>query len=187
MSTEREYGNMMKLFTKNKKKKDNKGFSLVELIVVIAIMAILAVALAPRLIHYLDKARKSNDNQVIDVAAQAIQTSIVDDKLYKKIKSEKGNWFVVASGTTDALTYDTTNANLKPLVEEIANVVSGDTTTKINLQSDDADVSGTNYIIAKFDNQYDFEVRLYYAKNTLTNVATPGNSDTADYFAQNSK
>ena len=36
------------------KKTNNKGFSLVELIIVIAIMAILAGAIAPALIRYID-------------------------------------------------------------------------------------------------------------------------------------
>lgn len=42
-------------------KQNQKGFSLVELIIVIAIMAILAGAIAPALIRYIDKGRKSSD------------------------------------------------------------------------------------------------------------------------------
>lgn len=44
----------------------NRGFSLVELIIVIAIMAILAGALAPMLIKYIEKAKKSADIQSAD-------------------------------------------------------------------------------------------------------------------------
>lgn len=42
-------------------KRKNKGFSMVELIIVIAIMAILAAALAPALIKYIRKARRTRD------------------------------------------------------------------------------------------------------------------------------
>ena len=38
---------------KREKKMDNRGFSLVELIIVIAIMAVLIVALAPQYLKYL--------------------------------------------------------------------------------------------------------------------------------------
>lgn len=47
------------------KRLNNKGFSLVELIVVIAIMAILAVTLAPKLTQYIDKARRAGDQEAI--------------------------------------------------------------------------------------------------------------------------
>lgn len=46
--------------------KRSEGFSLVELIIVIAIMAILAGALAPALIKYINKARRSADIQNAD-------------------------------------------------------------------------------------------------------------------------
>lgn len=42
-------------------KRNNRGFSMVELIIVIAIMAILAAALAPTLIKYVKKARRARD------------------------------------------------------------------------------------------------------------------------------
>lgn len=42
-------------------KRNNKGFSLVELIIVIAIMAILAGVLAPQFVKYIGRSRISTD------------------------------------------------------------------------------------------------------------------------------
>ena len=42
-----------------KSKSNNKGFTLVELIIVIAIMALLAASIAPSVIRYIEKARKT--------------------------------------------------------------------------------------------------------------------------------
>lgn len=59
-------------------KNDNKGFSLIELIVVIAIMAILVGAMAPQVTKYIEKARISNDKQSIGALYTAVQTVYVD-------------------------------------------------------------------------------------------------------------
>ena len=56
--------------------KNNKGFSLVELIIVIAIMAILAGALAPALIKYINKSRQSTDIQNADTLRTSVQTAL---------------------------------------------------------------------------------------------------------------
>ncbi len=56
----------------------NAGFSLIELIIVIAIMAILVGALAPMLIKYIEKSRRSKD---VDTAKQirlALQKVMID-------------------------------------------------------------------------------------------------------------
>jgi len=45
------------------KKMNNKGFSLVELIIVVAIMAVLVGVLAPQYIKYLDKSKVGADKQ----------------------------------------------------------------------------------------------------------------------------
>lgn len=62
-------------------KKNNKGFSLVELIIVIAIMAILVGVLAPNLIKQLEKAKVSSDIQLCDTIYNAIVYAIADPEV----------------------------------------------------------------------------------------------------------
>ena len=61
------------------KKTNNKGFSLVELIIVVAIMAILIGVLAPQYIKYVEKSRKSADVQLIESCKTALQVSLTDE------------------------------------------------------------------------------------------------------------
>ena len=58
--------------------KNNKGFSLVELIIVIAIMAILVGVMAPQLIKYIEKTNVSSDTQLCDSIKTAITTAMMD-------------------------------------------------------------------------------------------------------------
>ncbi len=58
--------------------KNNKGFSLVELIIVIAIMAILVGVMAPQLIKYIEKTNVSSDTQLADTVKSAVTTAIMD-------------------------------------------------------------------------------------------------------------
>ena len=60
------------------KKLNNKGFSLVELIIVVAIMAVLIGVLAPQYLKYVEKARQSADLDTIDSMISAVEIYSAD-------------------------------------------------------------------------------------------------------------
>lgn len=63
------------------KKKNNKGFTLVELVIVIAILAILVGLLAPQYTKYVEKTRKTADVDNMDEMVKAVQTYAVDNAI----------------------------------------------------------------------------------------------------------
>ena len=62
-------------------KKDNKGFSLVELIIVIAIMAVLVGVLAPQFIKYVEQSRRSRDITTAQEIREAVLADIADNQI----------------------------------------------------------------------------------------------------------
>lgn len=65
-------------FLKDRKKKDNKGFTLVELVIVIAILAILVGLLAPQYTNYVEKSRKAADASNMDEMVKVVKVYAAD-------------------------------------------------------------------------------------------------------------
>lgn len=61
---------------------ENKGFSLVELIVVIAIMAVLTSVLAPSLLGYVEKSRMQKDDSAMGEVTNSIKLALADQNVY---------------------------------------------------------------------------------------------------------
>ena len=81
------------------KKMNNKGFSLVELIVVIAIMAVLVGVLAPQFIKYVESSRRSTDVS----NAQNIQSAVLTDIAEAVIKGTGSGKTLTGSGLPSTL------------------------------------------------------------------------------------
>lgn len=90
---------------KNEKKLNNKGFSLVELIVVIAIMAILVGVLAPSVLGQINKAKLSKDKQAIDAIATAVAIAWSDPDVTSKPAVSAGGVTDIATEVGIGLTY----------------------------------------------------------------------------------
>ena len=90
-------------------KKDNKGFSLVELIIVIAIMAILVGIVGTQVIPYIDNSRHAKDIQVLSglctdaTTAYSSNAASLDPAAEYEIKITKGasGAVTVNGGTAD--------------------------------------------------------------------------------------
>lgn len=92
------------------KKKNNKGFSLVELIVVIAIMAVLMVVLAPAMLRYVEKTRAQKDESAAVEVRNAVELALADEKVVSTLPTTGGIPAVtvktgkIEGGTADLLT-----------------------------------------------------------------------------------
>jgi prepilin-type N-terminal cleavage/methylation domain-containing protein len=67
------------------RKNENKGFSLVELIVVVAIMAVLVAVLAPSLLAYVERSRAQKDDSAMGEVANAVMLALADQDVYDEV------------------------------------------------------------------------------------------------------
>jgi type IV pilus assembly protein PilA len=125
-------------------KKNNKGFTLVELIVVLVILAILAAILVPTLLGYIDRARSEKDfstAQTVRVAAQAAIDQAYGEGKFADGSSPatgkslsidgSGTDTVAMTGNIEGVTADVTSTDAAKKYVKMAYTLSGVDSAKV--------------------------------------------------------
>ncbi len=110
------------------KKMNNKGFSLIELIIVIAIMAVLVAIIAPNLTKYLGKSKQQTDKTNLEEIKKQVKNCIseatTDDIAVQTADGTKAEYVINGANCSASTGGTTAFANL------IANVLDSDNNSK---------------------------------------------------------
>ena len=165
---------MLKLF--NRKKKDTKGFTLVELVIVVAILAILVGILAPQYTKYVEKSRKAADASNLENLVTAFKTAASDGTDTIAV----GEYTFTISATGTDLTVkgtDNSSTSAAQTVKDVITSYAGDNWGDVKLKSSrwtaDGKANGAKAtsISATLKVANDGSVTVTYTPDTFKNQA----------------
>lgn len=147
---------------KSLKKKNNKGFTLVELVIVVAILAILVGILAPQYTKYVEKSRKAADASNLENLVTVVKTAASDST-----DSIPADEYTITINTNTTVTSGTTGNEEK--LEAVLTEFAGDDWAATALKSKKWGVAAG--ISAKITVAENGKVTVEYTPNGLKNAA----------------
>lgn len=167
-------------FLKDRKKKDNKGFTLVELVIVVAILAILVGILAPQYTKYVEKSRKSADASNLENMTRALEITAADatDAL-----APDTYHITITNSATNVTADSNTTANINAAKKAITDTVGNDalaTELKSKHWANKNEIQATVEIDSNYTVTVSYspdELITFVGKNKVTNTDNTDNTD----------
>lgn len=107
-----------------RQKRNNKGFSLVELIVVIAIMIVLVAVLAPVFTKYVEQSRRATDVQNANSIAEAVLTDATDGTLDAALTNATNSGYTSKGGVITGVVKEGYPSSIKSAPKAKGNAVA---------------------------------------------------------------
>lgn len=161
-------------------KKDNKGFSLVELIVVIAIMVVLVAVLGSTILGYVEKSKYSKDIQALDSVKTAVSTYVADPKCNYANDTEY-TLMQLMSGTYNSADMDPSGV-IAATLAEVFNITKDTTTGKVTAATFNA--SSTAF---KGHTAADIKITIVNGAVSILVPVNSGEEDTFDAYIAGTK
>ena len=154
------------------RKKDNKGFTLVELVIVVAILAILVGILAPQYTKYVEKSRKAADAANLENLVTAFKTAASDgeDKVPAGDYTITINNAAASSSTATTLSGDDSNNTVAGIITSYAGENWQNTKLKSKKWTSDGSNDSTKLVTsisAKLTVGIDGSVTVDYTPDTI--------------------
>lgn len=154
------------------RKKDNKGFTLVELVIVVAILAILVGILAPQYTKYVEKSRKAADAANLENLVTAFKTAASDgeDKVPAGDYTITINNAAASSSTATTLLGDDSNNTVAGIITSYAGENWQNTKLKSKKWTSDGSNDSTKLVTsisAKLTVGIDGSVTVDYTPDTI--------------------
>lgn len=141
------------------KKKNNKGFTLVELVIVVAILAILVGLLAPQYTKYVEKSRKAADASNMNELVKVVQTYAGDTDNELK----KGTYTItISDGTNGTTGITTTDGEIPSTLTDELNSAAPNWTSNLKTKSKKWNNGASSAITAAIEVKEDGGVSITY-------------------------
>ncbi len=133
-------------FLMNRNLKNNKGFTLVEIMATMSIIVLLAAIAAPSMLGFLDSGRQTNRMNIARTLFVAAQSRLSEMKVNKTLKETLTGKYYEKSGSTDKFTEIINNAVLE--ADSIEGKLKDDAGTRTNYPEADEKAGNVPYIVS---------------------------------------